>query len=73
MIEDLKKEVLSEKNIKLFNDHKDEVLKIIDTYKENGNSLLKELKENGKDYLVVISEKLEKLYNEKISEIESLK
>lgn len=73
LIEDLKKEVLSEKNMKLFNEHKDEVLKIIDSYKEKGNLLLKELKENGKDYLVVISEKLEKLYEEKISEIESLK
>ncbi|MDD3144541.1 MAG: hypothetical protein PHV23_00355 [Candidatus Gracilibacteria bacterium] len=73
LIEDLKKEVLSEKNIKLFNEHKDEVLKIIDSYKEKGNLLLKELKENGKDYLVVVSEKLEKLYNEKVSEIESLK
>jgi len=73
LIEDLKKDVLSEKNIKLFNDHKDEVLKIIDSYKEKGNLLLKELKENGKEYLIIASEKLEKLYYEKIDEIDALK
>ncbi|MDD2907212.1 MAG: hypothetical protein PHH98_01090 [Candidatus Gracilibacteria bacterium] len=73
LIEDLKKDVLSEKNIKLFNDHKEEVLKIIDSYKEKGNLLLKELKENGKEYLIIASEKLEKLYYEKVDEIEALK
>lgn len=73
LIEDIKKEILSEKNIKLFNEHKEEIFKILDSYKEKGNLLLEELKVNWKDYLVIISEKLEKLYNEKISEIESLK
>ena len=73
LLDDLKKEVLSEQNIAKFESHKEEVLKIIDSYKEKWNSLINELKENGKWYILVISKKLEDLYNEKLLEIESIK
>ncbi len=73
MIDDVKKEVFSEKNKKLFNEHKEELLEILESYKEKGNILLEELKVKWKDYANTTSEKLEKLYNEKIKEIEELR
>jgi len=73
LLENLKNEVMSEQNMAKFESHKEEVLKIIDSYKEKWNSLIKELKENWKGYILVISKKLEDLYNEKLLEIESIK
>jgi gas vesicle protein len=73
LFEDVKKEVLSEKNKALFNEHKEELIKILDSYKEKSSVLIEELKIKWKDYFLVTSEKLEKLYNEKLEEIESLK
>jgi hypothetical protein len=48
LIDDLKEELMTEKNIKLFNEHKDEILKILDSYKDKGNILIDELKNEGK-------------------------
>ena len=73
MLNDLKTQVMTEENIKLFNDKKDEILQIIDVYKVKWTELIEELKNNWKEYIVVVSEKLELLYNEKREEIESLK
>lgn len=73
LFDDLKKEVLSEQNMAKFDAHKEEVLKIIDSYKEKWSLLINELKENWKWYILVISKKLEDLYNEKLLEIESIK
>ncbi len=73
LLDDLKKEVLSEQNIAKFESHKEEVLKIIDSYKEKWNLLINELKQNWKGYILVISKKLEDLYKEKLIEIESIK
>lgn len=73
MIDDFKKELYSEKNKALFNEHKDEIIKIIDSYREKWNVLLDELREKGKSYVYTTSEKLEELYKEKLSEIEELK
>lgn len=73
LIEDLKKDLMSEKNIKIFNEHKDMILKIMDSYKEKWNILIEELKTKWKEYVFTTSEKLEKLYTDKIKEIEELK
>lgn len=73
LLDDLKKEVLSEQNIAKFESHKEEVIKIIDSYKQKWNELINELKQNWKSYILIISEKLEDLYNEKLLEIESIK
>ena len=73
MVEDLKKEIMTEDNIKLFNDKKEEILEIIEVYKVKWTELIEELKVQWKDYIVTASEELEKLYNEKKDEIETLK
>ena len=73
LVEDLKKELMTEKNIKIFNEHKEELLNILDSYKEKWNNLIEELKKEGKWYIVTASEKLETLYKEKIEELETLK
>ncbi|NVP17473.1 hypothetical protein HUU51_02025 [Candidatus Gracilibacteria bacterium] len=73
LLDDLKKEVLTPENLAKFESHKEDVLKIIDSYKQKGNELINELKQNGKGYILVIQKKLEDLYNEKLSEIDSLK
>lgn len=73
MVEDIKKEILTETNIKLFNEKKEEILEIIDVYKVKWTELIEELKIQWKDYLGKASEELEKLYNEKKNEIEWLK
>jgi len=73
MIDDLKKELLSDKNKAIFNEHKEEIIKIIDSYKEKWNILIEELRVKGKSYIYTTSEKLEELYKEKLWEIEELK
>ena len=45
MINSLKEEIMSEKNIELYHKCKDEALKIFDSYKEKWKVLLAELKE----------------------------
>ena len=72
LVDDLKKELMTEKNIKIFNDHKEEVFNILDSYKEKWNILIDELKKEGKTYIITASEKLEELYKEKTSEIEKI-
>lgn len=73
LIDDLREELLSEKNKKLLTDHKDDILNIIDSYKEKWNLLIEELKINGKSYLYETTEKLDLLYREKILELDELK
>ena len=50
MINSLKEEIMSEKNIELYNKCKDEALKIFDSYKEKWKELIAELKEKWADY-----------------------
>ena len=73
LIDDMKTKILTEKNIKLFNDKKEEILSIVDSYKSRWIELIEELKVQGKDYIVKASDELEKLYSEKKEEIEWLK
>ncbi|MDD3793662.1 MAG: hypothetical protein PHI37_02535 [Candidatus Gracilibacteria bacterium] len=73
LLDDLKKDILTPENIAKFESHKEDVLKIIDSYKQRGNELINELKQNGKGYILVVQKKLEDLYNEKLTEIDSLK
>ncbi|RAL55076.1 hypothetical protein BLD25_05080 [Candidatus Gracilibacteria bacterium GN02-872] len=73
MINSLKEEIMSEKNIELYNKCKDEALKIFDSYKEKGKELMAELKEKGADYASKTYQKLEELYNSKIFDLENIK
>lgn len=73
LFHDLKLGILSDKNKKIFESKKKDVLKIVDTYKAEGQELLSELKVKWKDFVVEASEKLENLYKEKQSDIEELK
>ncbi len=73
LLEDLKTHVLTEKNKKIFNDKKDELLEIVDVYKKQWLELTDELKTKWKVFLTEASEKLENLYEEKKEEIEELK
>ena len=73
LLEDLKTHVLTEKNKKVFNDKKDDLLKIVDVYKKQWLELTDELKTKWKVFLTEASEKLENLYEEKKEEIETLK
>ena len=62
MINSLKEEIMSEKNIELYNKCKDEALKIFDSYKEKWA-----------DYASKTYQKLEELYNSKIFDLENIK
>lgn len=73
MINSIKQEVLTEKNIELYNDYKNEALKIFDSYKEKWLEILEELKEKWVNQKEVISKKFEELYNSKSEEIEKIK
>ena len=73
LLQDIEKEIMSDKNKALFLEKKAQLLEIADTYKAEGNRLLEELKYNGKTYLVEASDKLEGLYKEKKAELEELK
>ena len=70
---DLEKEILSDKNKELFNKKKEEILKIATEYREKWNELLEEVKVKWKDFIVEALEKLEKLYNEKKDELDTIK
>lgn len=73
LLEDLKNHVLTEKNKKIFQEKKEELLTIVDVYKKQWLELTEELKAKGKIFLSEASEKLENLYEEKKEEIEALK
>jgi hypothetical protein len=44
LIEELKKQVLTDKNKELYKEKKEELLKVVDTYKKQGLELVDELK-----------------------------
>lgn len=73
MINSLKEEIMSEKNIELYHKCKDEALKIFDSYKEKWKELIAELKEKWADYASKTYQKLEELYNSKIFDLENIK
>lgn len=73
MINSLKKEIMSEKNIELYHKCKDEALKIFDSYKEKWKELMAELREKWADYASKTYQKLEELYNSKIFDLENIK
>lgn len=66
LLESVKKEPL-------YKDSKKEILKIYDSYKDQAVSLLNELKVNWKAYISKATKKLDDLYQEKKTEIDSLK
>ena len=73
MINSLKEEIMSEKNIELYHKCKDEALKVFDSYKEKWKELMAELKEKWADYASKTYQKLEELYNSKIFDLENIK
>lgn len=73
LLSDIKAHIDTEKNRELFNTKKEELLKIIDSYKVQWLELLEELKVNWKSFLWEAIVKLEKLYNDKKWEIDSLR
>lgn len=73
LIEELKKQVLTDKNKEIFKDRKADLLKVVDIYKKEWLKIADELKAKWKDFLVEASDNLEKLYEEKKEEIEELK
>lgn len=73
MIENLKKELATPENKKLFNTKKAEVIKILDSYKTKGNVLLRQLEKKGKTFANEYVKKLDALYKEKDKELSNLK
>ena len=73
LINDLKEELLSDKNKKLIEKHKEDLLLIVDSYKNRAEVLIEELRDKWKSHLISTIENLELLYNEKKSEIDDLK
>lgn len=73
LINELKKQVLTDKNKKLLKEKKEDLLKIVDIYKKEWLKIADELKIKWKEFLVEASDNLEKLYKEKKEEIEQLK
>lgn len=73
LLEDLKSNVMTEKNKELLNEKKEELLEVIDLYKVKWEELIDELKFKWKDFIVEASDTLEKVYNEKKEEINQLK
>lgn len=73
LLKDLEWEIMSEKNKKLFEEKKAQLLEIAYDYRSKGNELLEELKVKGKEFIVEASAQLEKMYEEKKWELEELK
>ncbi len=72
-LDSLKWQALSEENVSKFNEKKADLLKVVDDYKKQGEKMLKDLDKNGEDYIAEAQTKLEKLYQEKTSQIKDIK
>lgn len=73
MIDSLKDEIMTEENINTLNNHKEELIKLLDQYKLKWNELLNELKKKGIVYADEASLKLKQLYDENINSINKMK
>lgn len=73
LLDDLKSHIMTDRNKKLFNEKKEDLLWIVDTYKKQWHELTEELKTKWKTFLSEASESLHNLYEEKKEEIENLK
>lgn len=73
LLDNFKSEVFSEKNKELFNEKKQELFNLLDDYKIKGEELLVELRDKWSDYSIEIKDKLEVLYKEKITQLDSLR
>ncbi len=72
-LDSLKSQALTDKNVSQFNKKKKELLKVVDDYKKEGQKMLKDLDKNGEEYIAEAQEKLEKLYQEKTTQIKDIK
>lgn len=73
LLDNLKSHIITDRNKKIFEEKKEEVLWIVDTYKKQWLDLTEELKTKWKVFLNEASETLHNLYEEKKEEIDSLK
>ena len=73
LLEDLKSQVITDKNKEIFNEKKEELLNVVEIYKKQWIELTEELKNKWKDFIVEASDTLDQLYQEKKEEIEQLK
>jgi len=73
MFEEIKKEEFYKNAQDTLTEKTKQLLVVVDSYKDQWIELLEELKLQWKDYLVEASDKLEKLYQDKKTEIEWLK
>ena len=72
-IETLKKEVLTDENIKYMKWKKEELESLIEDYKIEWFKLLEELQKKWEKHLDTAKSRLEELYNEKMEDLSSLK
>ncbi len=72
-LDSLKSQALTDENVSKFNEKKKDLLKVVDDYKKQWEKMLKDLDKNGEDYISEAQEKLEKLYQEKTSQIKDIK
>lgn len=73
LLKTVKSEIMTEKNIKLFNEKKADLYKVAEDYKNDWEKILADLKGKWWDAVNIAKNKLEELYNEKKDIIDSLK
>lgn len=73
MMVSLKDEITSEKNMKIYNEYKEEVLGFLNGYIDKWNELMEELKDKGIEYKDKALEKMEELYNSQTLSIDNIK
>lgn len=73
LLDSIKKEVLTEKNISYINEKKADLYKLVEEYKNEWEKILENMNESSTDTMQFTKEKLENLYNSKKKQIEDLK
>lgn len=73
LLDNLKEEIMTEENKAIFNEHKEEIFKILDSYKSKWTVLLKELKTKWESYKAEATKKLKDLYEDWIESINEMK
>lgn len=73
MFDTAKEEIMTEENIELFNEKKEEFLKLLNTYKAKGNVILRDLKKKWEWYMDEAKKRIEELYEEWVDNINNMK
>lgn len=73
ILESLKKDILTDENIALFHEKKDEAIKVVEEYKKSSEDFIKNIKDKWTDFIDSKKEEISDIYDEKKSNFDKAK